>query len=270
MVISANRSHFGAGFFFSLLFHGALLLLFAISVTLSGAPSAPKASRLIVDFVEGMKKTTESEEAKEPEKLAAVSNSVKKETFKKKTPPVQKTPSPIKKTVEVAEKTAPPEKSAVEAVEQMAQPEPAPPKEEPLPTMSELIPSYEQMTKTMTLDTEMPDAEEGSSVSLNTSEFKYISYFSRLKNRIQEVWKYPEAARRAGLQGKLKIRFTVDAGGRLLAVKIVKSSGIPILDDEAIKAIRRAAPFDAMPRNLGEKLSIDTYFTYQLDYYRAR
>ncbi len=270
MVISANRSHLGAGFFFSLLFHGALLLIFALSAALSGAPSAPKARRLIVDFVEGMRKPAEGEEAEEPKKLAAVSNKVKKETFKKKTPPVSKKPSPLKKAVEMRSKKPAPKKRALEAMEQMAQQKPVQPKVEPLPTMSELIPSYEQMTKSITLDTEIPDAEEGSAVSLNTSEFKYISYFSRLKNRIQEVWKYPEAARRSNLQGKLKIRFTVDSTGALLAVKVVKSSGVPILDDAAIKAIKRAAPFDTMPRNLGKKLSIDTYFTYKLDYYRAR
>ena len=140
----------------------------------------------------------------------------------------------------------------------------------PLPVLSELIPSYDDIVRHMPEAQPERDIEEGDEISLNTTEFKYLSYFSKLKDRIQMVWRYPEAAKVTGLQGRLVLKFVLNRDGSLRELKVVKSSGVDILDDAAIKAIRRAAPFYAIPENLGDVLSIVANFEYELDYYYVK
>lgn len=84
-------------------------------------------------------------------------------------------------------------------------------------------------------------------VSLNTKDPAYVSYFNRIKQAIEVNWEYPELAKRYGLQGKLAVEFTVGSDGQLEQLRIVRSSGSQLLDDEAIRAIRAAAPFPRIP-----------------------
>ena len=44
---------------------------------------------------------------------------------------------------------------------------------------------------------------------------------------------YPEAARAAGQEGRVDIRFTVDHTGRVLSAQVVRSSGSSLLDEGA-------------------------------------
>ena len=57
--------------------------------------------------------------------------------------------------------------------------------------------------------------------------------------------RYPERARQRGDEGIVGIRFTVDAGGHVLDVAVVRSSGSVLLDDAArdMLAGQRVPPF---------------------------
>lgn len=44
---------------------------------------------------------------------------------------------------------------------------------------------------------------------------------------------YPAAARAAGQEGRVAVRFTVDRTGRVLSAQVAASSGSPVLDDAA-------------------------------------
>ncbi len=54
---------------------------------------------------------------------------------------------------------------------------------------------------------------------------------------------YPEAARRAGIYGNLRILVAINANGTLQDVRVLQSSGEPILDQAAQNIIRLAEPF---------------------------
>jgi len=82
---------------------------------------------------------------------------------------------------------------------------------------------------------------------LNAPEVQYISYFASIKRKIELVWQYPYEAAAAGLQGELLIDFVIARDGRLQSVGMVQGSGHRILDDEAMRSIRKAAPFDPIP-----------------------
>jgi len=113
--------------------------------------------------------------------------------------------------------------------------------------------------------------EEGKTLSLNTSEFRYVSYLTGIKRKIELVWRYPEVAATAGQQGKLELRFTIRKDGRLEDIRLIKSSGYPILDDEAISAVRLSAPFSPFPKGFNvERINIVATFEYIIEtfYYR--
>jgi protein TonB len=82
---------------------------------------------------------------------------------------------------------------------------------------------------------------------LNAPEVQYISYFASIKRKIELVWQYPYEAAAAGIQGELTLDFVIARSGALNSVELVRSSGSKILDDEAIRSIRVAAPFDPIP-----------------------
>jgi protein TonB len=78
------------------------------------------------------------------------------------------------------------------------------------------------------------------------------AYKTQIKRRLERHKKYPPAARREKLQGTVSVRFTIARDGRVISSQIVKSSGHPILDDEASGLIRRVDPFPAFPKELSE------------------
>jgi len=61
------------------------------------------------------------------------------------------------------------------------------------------------------------------------------------------VWQYPYEAAVAGIQGELTVDFVIARSGALKSIDLVRGSGSKILDDEAIRSIRTAAPFDPIP-----------------------
>jgi protein TonB len=94
----------------------------------------------------------------------------------------------------------------------------------------------------------MPEKRPGEdSVTLDTDEFKFISYNRWLKIKVESVLKYPELAAVSGYQGALFIKFDILKDGSLGDVEVLKSSGYKILDDEALRSIRTAAPFQPLP-----------------------
>jgi len=82
---------------------------------------------------------------------------------------------------------------------------------------------------------------------LNAPEIQYISYFASIKRKIELVWQYPYEAAVAGIQGELTVDFVIARSGALKSIDLVRGSGSKILDDEAIRSIRTAAPFDPIP-----------------------
>jgi protein TonB len=94
----------------------------------------------------------------------------------------------------------------------------------------------------------MPEKKPGDdSVTLDTDEFKFISYNRWLKIKVESVLRYPELAAMSGYQGTLYIKFDILKDGTLSNLELLKSSGYKILDDEALRAIRASAPFQPLP-----------------------
>ncbi len=61
---------------------------------------------------------------------------------------------------------------------------------------------------------------------------------------------YPSAAQRRGDTGTAYVSFSLDVEGKVLAMRLQRSSGSPALDDEALAILERAAPFPPPPSGL--------------------
>jgi protein TonB len=73
------------------------------------------------------------------------------------------------------------------------------------------------------------------------------SWRELLMMRLQQNKRYPRSAEARRDQGVVSLNFTVDRSGRVLARKIVKSSGVAALDEEVLAMIERAQPLPAFP-----------------------
>jgi protein TonB len=73
------------------------------------------------------------------------------------------------------------------------------------------------------------------------------SWRELLMMRLQQNKRYPRSAEERREQGVVTLNFTVDRNGRVLARKIVRSSGVAALDTEVMAMIERAQPLPAFP-----------------------
>ena len=207
--------------------------------------------------------------APEPKPLAAP------ETTKPTLPtriPREPPTRPSRAPVIIAQKSSPTlEDKPIAAQENRREKEPRkenlPPREPPgeqvavaereLPTLKELLPPITWASS---------DHRSGGGngpVSLNTTNPQYVTYFGGIKHAIELVWQYPDLALRYGLQGKLLLQFAILNTGELESATIVRSSGSHLLAEEAVRAVRAAAPFKPIPPWIGKnRIEIVASFEY--------
>jgi protein TonB len=67
--------------------------------------------------------------------------------------------------------------------------------------------------------------------------------FSFIREKVQRNTRYPRLARQMGLEGKVKVSFTVCHDGQVIDIKVMKSSGVSMLDKCAVDAVKKTSPF---------------------------
>lgn len=91
------------------------------------------------------------------------------------------------------------------------------------------------------------------------------NYPGKVRRKLNRAFRYPAEAKRQGLRGVAHVSFTVTSGGGLAGVRIAKSAGSALLDEAALDAVRRAAPFPAIPAGAGRDKWV---FTIPLEFKR--
>jgi TonB family protein len=113
--------------------------------------------------------------------------------------------------------------------------------------------------------------DDNKPIPFDTKEVKYVSYFNRIKQQIQQVWIYPIQATKKKISGQLTLKFEISRDGNLIGVQLTNSSGSSILDIAAIKSVKEAAPYYPFPMKIKKKkLSILATFVYNPNQFKPR
>ena len=78
-------------------------------------------------------------------------------------------------------------------------------------------------------------------------------YLGQIQRIIEGAKEYPEASRRAGREGKVKVQFTIFRNGDVRNIKLLTRTPYPNLNQEAIDAVERSAPFSGFPDSMMQK-----------------
>lgn len=77
-----------------------------------------------------------------------------------------------------------------------------------------------------------------------------LNYYQTLMAYLARRKQYPAEAKKAGQQGVVTVRFTIDRKGNVSGEGIKKSSGHAVLDNETLALLRRVSPLPAMPASM--------------------
>lgn len=96
------------------------------------------------------------------------------------------------------------------------------------------------------------------SISASTREFRYASYLGAWERKVERIGNlnYPQAAKAQKLQGNLILDVAVRADGSVEQVRVVRSSGQPLLDEAAIKIVHLAAPYAPFPPDIAAETDV--------------
>jgi protein TonB len=148
---------------------------------------------------------------------------------------------------------------------QVALPKPQPEKEAPPAEKQNPAEATEQQTATAPPRVEAPPVPRLSpSQGLSGSLAREQKRWEKALTAKLERFKRPlNAASRRGVKGMARVRFTVDRSGRVVESEVVKSSGSPTLDGEALALVQRAGPFPPPPDGLPDAY-LENFFPYGL------
>ncbi len=150
---------------------------------------------------------------------------------------------------------------------------PAPEMSVPLaPEDIDLTPSTEAMMSALAgtgLD-HLDGVIEGDQTQVNTMGWKFASFFNRVKRQVERHW-HPDREYRErdpygniyGVKDRSTVLLVVLRGdGTLKHLYVMEPSGAPFLDDEAVEAVRKGAPFHNVPSGLRDRRDGLVKFTF--------
>lgn len=84
---------------------------------------------------------------------------------------------------------------------------------------------------------------------------------ARLMAHLERRKTYPPGAKARGERGTVHVRFSIDASGNVLSVRLARSSGFPDLDREVLALVRRASPVPAPPPGANRTITAPVRFS---------
>jgi protein TonB len=102
-------------------------------------------------------------------------------------------------------------------------------------------------------------------VSASTREYAWAAYLRAWVDRVERVGNlnYPDEARRRHLGGTVVINVGIRRDGTIESTGIVRSSGLPLLDDAALRIARLAEPYPPLPRTREDPDILNVVRTWQ-------
>jgi protein TonB len=131
-------------------------------------------------------------------------------------------------------------------------------------------PSREKVTQPSALDSQDSKTQpsEGKAEGGSPSSFYQAgsSELQKIRDKISDSLTYPISLQRRRISGTVQVRISIGSGGALLAREVEKSSGHSELDELALEAIDRAAPFPEIKNDLpvDQKMNLVVPIDFQL------
>jgi len=211
-------------------------------------------------------------------RLGPADQVVKRETAPEGTMPEDRTPTARTPAVQPTVRQPPPapapsaEERPRPESETATAPKTTAKREKSMPTLKTLMASAEQAAKSVA-EAQIEDwrrkyrenVEKGDAVWLDTEKDILFSFFKRFRDQIYGVWNYPPNAAERGQEGTCLLKVTINRDGTVRDVKVMESSGVDILDEEATVAVLKAAPYGSLPASYTEpELNVFAFFQYNL------
>jgi protein TonB len=95
-------------------------------------------------------------------------------------------------------------------------------------------------------------------ITASTREYEFASYMSAWVSKVERVGNlnYPTELRRQKLHGDLVLTVGIHQNGTVESIDVRRSSGVPEIDEAAIRIVRLAAPYSPLPGNITESVDI--------------
>lgn len=122
--------------------------------------------------------------------------------------------------------------------------EPPPPEKTEEPPVTEVQP-IDQPEQVAIVAEQSSGEEKLGSISATAR----TQYLGKLRDLLERSKINP----RSRLAGTVWVKFTIGPSGELMSREITSSSGSKVLDDAAVAALERAAPFPEMPKNVADE-----------------
>lgn len=159
------------------------------------------------------------------------------------TPMVAEAPPPVEEIKEIDElKDAITSEASVVEDNIVKEEEPPPEKKEEPITEVQPIDQPEQVA----IVSEQSSGEEKLGSIDATARTQYLG-------KLRDMLERSKINPRSRLAGTVWVKFTIGPNGDLMSREITTSSGSKVLDDAAVAALERAAPFPAMPQNVADE-----------------
>jgi len=109
------------------------------------------------------------------------------------------------------------------------------------------------------------DLDKGQDVGQRSKKDPIVNYSGLVQDIIHSQVRYPRELKDHSIEGTVELSLHVQASGKLLGVVVMRSSGSPLLDEIAEKAIKKISPFPAFPEEVNIKdLWIDIPIIYKI------
>jgi protein TonB len=95
-------------------------------------------------------------------------------------------------------------------------------------------------------------------ITASTHEFRYASYLSAWTRKVERIGhlNYPQAAREQRLYGSLILEVALRSDGSLERIRVVRSSGYPLLDEAAVRIVELGAPYAPFPPDIAAETDV--------------
>ncbi|WP_245986009.1 energy transducer TonB family protein [Azospirillum thermophilum] len=182
-------------------------------------------------------------------------------------PPEPPPPEPEPPEPEPIVEPPPPEPPPVvepEVVLSKPEPKPEPPKPEPKPQPTpkpklqpKPVPKVERAEPHPAVPAAVPAAPAAPAAAPAPAPAPSYSravptWQGSLLAHLERHKRYPRSAQSRRQQGVAQVRFTIDQDGNVLSVRLDRSSGHEVLDEETVEMVKRASPLPAPPPEMAQ------------------